>query len=45
VAIAASIAFGLFVISRGVILEPPAFISNWIAAITERLAKRLAAPQ
>jgi len=45
IAIAASIAFGLFVISRGVILEPPAFIANWIAAITERLSKRLAAPQ
>jgi lipopolysaccharide export system permease protein len=41
VAIAASIAFGLFVISRGVILEPPAFVSDWIAAITERIAKRL----
>jgi lipopolysaccharide export system permease protein len=43
VAVAIAIGFGLFVISRGVILEPPAFIANWTAAITERLARRFAA--
>ena len=42
VAVAIAVGFGLFVISRGVILEPPAFISNWIAAITERVSRRFA---
>jgi hypothetical protein len=27
---------GYFAISRGVILEPPAFVTNFIAAIAER---------
>ena len=38
VAIAAAFAFGLFVIRRGLILEPPAFLANWLAALTERIA-------
>jgi lipopolysaccharide export system permease protein len=38
-AIAAAFAFGFYVIRRGVILEPPAFITNWINALTERLAR------
>jgi hypothetical protein len=30
------------VIRRGLILEPPAFITRFIAAITERFSRRLA---
>ncbi|MDO8876934.1 MAG: LPS export ABC transporter permease LptF [Pseudolabrys sp.] len=41
-----AIAFGggLFVIQRGLIIEPPAFLSNWLAALTERFSKRFATP-
>ena len=35
---------GLFVIHRGMILELPAFIDNWLAAITERVMQRVATP-
>ena len=35
---------GLFVIHRGLILELPAFIDNWLAAITERVMQRVATP-
>jgi lipopolysaccharide export system permease protein len=44
VALAAAFVFGFFVIRRGLILEPPAFISNVIAALTERISQRFAAP-
>jgi lipopolysaccharide export system permease protein len=44
VAVAAAIGGGLFVIRRGVILEPPAFLMNWIAALTERISQRFATP-
>ena len=37
-AIAAAFVFGFYVIRRGVILEPPAFVTNWTNALTERLA-------
>lgn len=40
IAIAASCAGGLYVIRSGLILEPPAFITNGIAALTERIAQR-----
>jgi lipopolysaccharide export system permease protein len=42
--IAAAFAFaaGIWVIRRGVILEPPAFITNTLAALTERLTQRFA---
>jgi lipopolysaccharide export system permease protein len=33
---------GLFVIRRGLILEPPAFILNWLTALTERVTRRFA---
>jgi lipopolysaccharide export system permease protein len=33
---------GLYVIRRGLILEPPAFITNWLTAFTARLARRFA---
>jgi hypothetical protein len=39
-----AIGVGYVVIRRGVILEPPAFINNSFAAITERIIKRLAVP-
>jgi lipopolysaccharide export system permease protein len=42
VALAAAVAFGYFVIRTGLIIEPPAFLTNWIAALTERMTKRFA---
>jgi lipopolysaccharide export system permease protein len=42
VAVAGAIGGGLFVIRTGVILEPPAFLMNWIAALTERISQRVA---
>jgi lipopolysaccharide export system permease protein len=44
VAIAAAFVFGLFVIRTGLILEPPAFLANWLAALTERINQRFATP-
>ncbi|HVZ51612.1 MAG TPA: LPS export ABC transporter permease LptF [Pseudolabrys sp.] len=41
-AVAAALAFGYIVIRRGLIIEPPAFITNSIAALTERIARRFA---
>jgi lipopolysaccharide export system permease protein len=35
---------GLYVIRRGLILEPPAFIINWLTALTERITQRFATP-
>jgi lipopolysaccharide export system permease protein len=35
---------GLFVIQRGLIIEPPAFLTNWVAALTARISQRLATP-
>ena len=43
VAIVAAFGFGLFVIRRGLIVEPPAFLTNWLAALTERISQRFAA--
>ncbi|MDO9413742.1 MAG: LPS export ABC transporter permease LptF [Pseudolabrys sp.] len=39
-----AIAFGggLFVIHRGLIIEPPAFLTNFVAVVTERISRRLA---
>ena len=42
VALAAAVAFGYFVIRTGLIIEPPAFLTNWITALTERIAQRFA---
>jgi lipopolysaccharide export system permease protein len=41
-AIAAIFAFGFFAISKGVIIEPPAFLTNAITALTERISRRMA---
>ena len=43
-AIVAAFGFGLFVIRTGLILEPPAFLTNWLTALTERVTKRFATP-
>ena len=42
VALAVAVGLGLYVIRRGLILEPPAFISDWLAALTKRLTRRFA---
>ncbi len=42
VALAIAFGSGLFVIGRGVIIEPPAFIADWLAALTERVTRRVA---
>ncbi len=42
VALVAACGGGLFVIRRGMILEPPAFITNWLAALTARFTRRFA---
>jgi len=41
-AVTAAIGGGLFVIYRGIIIEPPAFLINGITLITERLTRRFA---
>jgi lipopolysaccharide export system permease protein len=41
-AMAIAFATGLYVIRRGLILEPPAFITDWLTAITERVSRRFA---
>jgi lipopolysaccharide export system permease protein len=43
-ALIAAFALGLYVIRRGLILEPPAFITNGIAALSERISQRFATP-
>jgi lipopolysaccharide export system permease protein len=42
IAVLATSALGLTAIARGTIIEPPAFMTNAIANITERLARRFA---
>jgi lipopolysaccharide export system permease protein len=42
-ALIATFVLGYLAISRGVIIEPPTFVTNAIAAITERLAQRTGA--
>lgn len=41
-AIAGIFVFGFLVISKGMIIEPPAFMANAISAVTERIAQRMA---
>jgi lipopolysaccharide export system permease protein len=36
----ATFVLGYYAISRGLIIEPPVFVTNLVAAITERLAQR-----
>jgi lipopolysaccharide export system permease protein len=42
--LAAAVGAGLYVIRRGLIIEPPTFISDWLAALTERLGRRFVTP-
>lgn len=42
VALAAAFVLGLRAISRGMIIEPPAFITNTVGILTERLSRRFA---
>jgi lipopolysaccharide export system permease protein len=37
-----AVGLGAYVISRGVVIEPPAFLTNAINAVTERITRRLA---
>ena len=41
-AAAIAIGGGIYVIRRGIILEAPAFVSNGISTLTERLTRRFA---
>jgi len=43
IALLATTGLGLTAIGRGTIIEPPAILTNAIAAITERLSRRFAA--
>jgi lipopolysaccharide export system permease protein len=43
--VAGSIAASLFVISRGLIIEPPAFLTRSVDAVTEWFARRMGAQQ
>ena len=43
-ATAAAAAFGIWVIRSGLVLEPPAFLAQWLAALTERITQRFATP-
>ena len=42
-ALVASFGLGYFAISRGMIIEPPAFVANAISAVMERIAQRAGA--
>lgn len=42
VAVAAALGGGVYIIHRGIIIEPPAAIVNWFAALTARIAQRFA---
>jgi lipopolysaccharide export system permease protein len=42
VALVAAFVFGYFVIRTGLIIEPPAFLTNWMTALTARIAQRFA---
>lgn len=44
VGFAVALGGGLFVIRRGLILEPPAFVTAWLSALIERFTPRLATP-
>jgi lipopolysaccharide export system permease protein len=44
VGFAIAIGGGLFVIQRGLIIEPPAFLINWLNAVTARITQRFATP-
>ena len=41
-ALIVALVVGLYVIRRGLIVEPPAFVTDWLAALTERITRRFA---
>ena len=41
-ALIAAFGLGLYVIRRGLIIEPPAFITNWVADLVDRVSRRFA---
>ncbi len=44
VAMAGAIGLGVWVIRSGLVLEAPAFLTQWLAALTERITQRFATP-
>jgi lipopolysaccharide export system permease protein len=42
IGLAVALGFGLYVVHRGLVIEPPAFISNWLHAFTERINRHFA---
>jgi lipopolysaccharide export system permease protein len=44
IAMALAVSLGIWLIRSGLVLEPPAFMTNWLAALTERLSQRFATP-
>jgi lipopolysaccharide export system permease protein len=42
IVVAAAIAAGIYVIRRGIIIEPPAFIANGLSSLAARLSRRFA---
>jgi lipopolysaccharide export system permease protein len=42
VAFAVALGGGVYVIRTGVIIEPPAILTNWLSALTERITQRFA---
>lgn len=42
--VACAMGLGFYVIRRGLVLDPPAFISDWLTSLTERISRRLATP-
>ena len=42
VAMALVFVFGLYAISRGVILEPPSLVTNAVTLLSERVSRRFA---
>jgi lipopolysaccharide export system permease protein len=44
IAMAFAIGFGVWVIRSGLVLEPPAFMAQWINAFVERITQRFATP-
>ena len=44
VALVIAFASGLFVIRRGLIVEPPAFLANWMTAVIDRFNRQFATP-
>jgi lipopolysaccharide export system permease protein len=42
VTISVAVVLSMYVIRAGIILEPPAFVTNWLTALSDRIAKRFA---